>query len=59
MLARVGLFVMVQILGMSSGLRRISAIMSDSFINFGELTMALGQGHLNSVSAIKKYNQLL
>ena len=31
--------------------------MASSF--FGELTMALGNGHLNRVGVTKKYNQML
>ena len=53
-LARVGLFVVVAILGMDSGLIGRGAKMSSSFMIFGELTMALGHGRLDSICAIKK-----
>ena len=53
------MFVVIELLGMDSGLIGRGAIMSAGFIIFGELTMALGHGHLNSVGAIEKYNHLL
>ena len=48
------MFVVIAILGMDYGLIGRGAIMSAGFIIFGELTMALGHGHLNSVCAIEK-----
>ena len=48
-----------EIPGMSSGLIGRSAKIPAGFMIFGELTMALGNGRLNIIGAIKKYNQLL
>ena len=53
-LARVGFFVMVIILGMLYGLTGRSANISAGFMIFGESMMALGHGRLNSVGTIKK-----
>ena len=58
-LDRVGLFVVVAILDMSSGLIGRSTKISASFIIFGEFTIALGHGRLNRVGDIEKYNLLL
>ena len=58
-LAQVGLFFMVAILGMSFGLKVRSAKISAGFMLFFKLTMALGHRRLNIVCDIKKYNQLL
>ena len=55
-LARDGLFGMDAILGMSSGLTGRSAKMSAGFMIVFELTMALDNGCLNRVGAIKEYN---
>ena len=51
--------VVVAILGISFGLTGESAKMSYGFMIFVELTMEFGNGRLNSVGAIKTYNQLL
>ena len=59
MISRVGLFFIVEISGMYSGLTGRSAKISAGFMILGELTMELGQKILNSVGAIEKYNQLL
>ena len=59
MLTQVGLFSIVAISGMSSGLRGRSAKISAGFVILGELRMALWHGRLNSVGAIEKYNELL
>ena len=58
-LVRVGLFVMVAILGMSSGLTGRSAKISAGFMIFLKLMMALRHGRLNIVGAFEKYNQQL
>ena len=50
---------MVTILAMSSGLTGESAKILYGFMICVELTMAFGHRRLNSVGAIKKYNQLL
>ena len=52
-------FVVVEILGMSSGLVGISDKMSSGFVIFGKFKMALGHRSLNSVVYTNKYNQLL
>ena len=44
---------------MSSGLTGRSANMSSDFMIIGILIMALGHGHVNSVGATDKCNQLL
>ena len=53
-LDRVGLFVMVTISGISSGLTGRSANISAGFMICFELMMALGHGHMNRVVSIKK-----
>ena len=58
-LAQVGLSVVVAILGMYSGLAGESAKISYGLMICVELTMAFGHRRLNSVGAIKRYNQLL
>ena len=58
-ISRVVFFVVVTILGMSSGLMGRSAEMSAGLVIICKLTMSLGHRHLNSVFAINKYNQLL
>ena len=58
-LAQVWFFVLVAIWGMTSGLMGRSAKISSRFVILGELTMALGNGRLNSVGDTDKYNQLL
>ena len=50
---------MVATLGMSSILTGESAKMPYGFMIFVELMMSFGNGRLNRVGAIKKYNQLL
>ena len=58
-LARVGLFVEVEILGMSSDLTGRSAKISSGFMIFVDCKMSFGHRYLNRVGAIEKYNQLL
>ena len=48
------MFVVIAILGMDYGLIGRGAKMSAGFMIFGELTMALGHGRLNSVCGIEK-----
>ena len=59
MIARVGMFVMVEMLGMYSGLTGRSDKMSAGFMNFGELTMVLQHRLINSIGASKNYNKVL
>ena len=54
-----GLIVLVEILGMSSGLTVISVKISDGFMIIGILMMALGNVFVNSIIPTYKYNQLL
>ena len=59
MISRVGLFFIVEISGMYSGLTGRSAKISAGFMILGELRILHGNGRLNSVGAIERYNQLL